>query len=223
MSISSGERIEGFSDRLRNISHLGAEQNPLVDRHAGPAPERSTAAAEQNPLVDRHADPAPERSSAAATLTRRQVFFRFSTRQSMFLLVTLSMCFAVNRHNHFDDFIFLLALVVNPYSVIILMFVILPAWAIWMRARAGRNPFPSGRSIPDGHVRGDSSGSREDVLTELLRSISRIVSEQCPWRRDSCSVLARWPALRSWIPNPPRGVRLDDRPRHLRRRHIGKP
>jgi hypothetical protein len=162
MSISSGERIERFSDGLRNISHLAAEQNPLVDRQA---------------------DPAPERCTAAATLTRRQVFFRFSTRQSMFLLVTLSICFAVNRHNHFDDFIFLLALVVNPYSVIILMFVILSAWAIWMRARAGRDPFPSGRPIPDGRVRGDSSGSREVVLTELLKSISRIVSEQCPWRR----------------------------------------
>jgi hypothetical protein len=182
MSISSGERIERFSDRLRNISHLGAEQNPLVDRQAGPAPEQSTTA-EQDPLVDRQADPAPERSTAAATLTRRQVFFRFSTRQSMFLLVTLSMSFAVNRHNHFDDFIFLFTLVVNPYSVIILMFVILPAWAIWMRARAGRDPFPSGRPLPDGRVRGDSSGSREAVLTELLKSIARIVSEQCPWRR----------------------------------------
>jgi hypothetical protein len=140
MSISSGERIEGFSDRLRNISQLGPEQNTLVDLHA---------------------DRAPERSSAAAPLTRWQVFFRFSTRQSMFLLVTLSMCFAVNRHNHFDDFIFLLALVVNPYAVIILMFVILPAWAIWMKARAGRNPFLSGRSNPAGLVRGDSSGIRE--------------------------------------------------------------
>ncbi len=183
MSISSGERIERFSDRLRNISHLGAEQNPSVDRQAGPAPEQSTAAAEQNPSVDRQADPAPERSTADATLTRKQVFFRFSTRQAMFLVVMLSMCFAVNRHNRFDDFIFLLALVVNPYSVIILMFVIFPAWAIWMRARAGRDPFPSGRPIPDGRVRGDSSGSREVVLIELLKSIARIVSEQCPWRR----------------------------------------
>ena len=183
MSISAGERIERFSDRLRNISHLGAEQNALVDRQAGSAPERCTTAAEQNALVDRQAGPAPERCTAAATLTRRQVFFRFSTRQSMFLLVTLSMCFAVNRHNHFDDFIFLLGLVVNPYSVIILMFVIPSAWAIWMRARAGRDPCPSGRPIPDGRVRGDSSGSRKVVLTELLKSISRIVSEQCPWRR----------------------------------------
>ena len=91
MSISSGERIERFPAACCNISHLAAEQNPLVDRQA---------------------DPARERSAAAATLTRRQVFFRFSTRQCMFLLVTLSMCFAVNRHNHFDDFIFLLALVV---------------------------------------------------------------------------------------------------------------
>ena len=162
MSISSGERIGRFSDRLRNIGQLVAEQNPLVDRQA---------------------DAAPERSEAATTLTRRQVFFRFSTRQSMFLLVTLSMCFAVNRHNHFDDFIFLLALVVNPYSVIILMFVIVPAWAIWMRVRAGRNPIPSGRPIPDGRFWSDSSGSREVALTELLKSISRIVSEQCPWRR----------------------------------------
>ena len=101
----------------------------------------------------------------------------------MFLLVTLSICFAANRHNHFDDLIFLLALLVNPYSVIILMLVILSAWAIWMRARAGGDPFPPGRPIPDGRVRGDSSGSREVVLTELLKSISPIVSEQCPWRR----------------------------------------
>jgi hypothetical protein len=161
MSISSGERIERFSGRLRNIGHLAEDQIPLVDRQA---------------------DPAPERSTAAATLTRRQIFFRFSTRQSMFLLVTLSVCFAVNRHNHFDDFIFLLALVVKPYSVIILMFVILSGWAIWMRARARGSPFPPSRPIPNSRVRGDSSGSREDVLFEILKSISRIVSEQCPWR-----------------------------------------
>jgi hypothetical protein len=145
MSISSGERIEGFSERLRNISHLGAEQNPLVDRHAGPAPERSSSAAEQNPLVDRHADPAAERSSAGATLTRWQVFFRFSTRQSMFLLFTLSICFAVNRHNHFDDFIFLLALVVNPYSVIILTILVgIGGWAV------GRYVTPAGQTEPTG-------------------------------------------------------------------------
>jgi hypothetical protein len=101
----------------------------------------------------------------------------------MFLVITLSICFAVNRHNHFDDFVFLLSLVVNPYSVVILMFVSLLAWAIWMSARAGGDPFPSGRPIPDGRVRDDSSGSREDVLSERLKSISRLVSEQCHWRR----------------------------------------
>ena len=113
----------------------------------------------------------------------RQVFFRFSTRQSMFLLVTLSICFAVNRHNHFDDFIFLLALVVHPYSVIILMFVILPAWAIWMKVRPGRDPSFSCRPIPNGRVWGGSFASREVAIIELLKSISRVVSEQCPWRR----------------------------------------
>jgi hypothetical protein len=95
--------------------------------------------------VDRQADPAPERSTAAATLTRRQVFFRFSTRQSMFLLVTLSICFAFNRHNHFDDFIFLLALVVNPYSVIILTILVgIGGWAV------GRYVTPAGQTEPTG-------------------------------------------------------------------------
>ena len=121
MSISSVERIERLSDGLRDISQLAAEQNPLLDRQA---------------------DPVPERSKVSATLSRRQVFFRFSTRQSMLLLVTLSICFAVNRDNHFDDFIFVLFQVVNPYSVFILTFVILSAWAIWMRGlRATRSLF----------------------------------------------------------------------------------
>jgi hypothetical protein len=162
MSISSGERIKRVSDSLRNISHLAAEQNPSVDRDA---------------------DPAPKRSAAVSALSGRQVFFRFSTRQFMFLLVTLSICFAVNRHNHFDDFIFLLALVVHPYSVIILMFVILPAWAIWMKVRPGRDPAFSCRPIPNGRVWGGSFASREVAIIELLKSISRAVSEQCPWRR----------------------------------------
>jgi hypothetical protein len=174
--MSAGKRIERFSERLRIISHLAAEQNPLLDRQG---------------------DLARNRSVAAAAPSRRQVFFRFSTRQSMLLVITLSICFAVNRHNHLDDFLFLLSFVVNPYSVT-LMSVILLAWVIGKSARPGRDRLPSGRPIPDGRVPGDSSGSREDVLSERLRSLSRLVSEQrhprgAPAERNSA------------IPNKPPG------------------
>jgi hypothetical protein len=98
--MSAGKRIEKFSDRLHAISQLAAEQGSSLDRQT---------------------DPAQHRSVAAPGLTRWQVFFRFSTRQCMFLIITLSMCFAVNRNNHIDDLIFLFSMIFNPIFILYLI------------------------------------------------------------------------------------------------------
>src|SRR5690349_12965560 len=89
------------SDRLRNISRLVAEQDPApgsrVDPPRGPA-------------------------LPADRLAWWRAFLRFSTRQFMVLLVTLSICIAVNRHNHIGDlgldFGFVYGLVTDPLALV---------------------------------------------------------------------------------------------------------
>ena len=78
----AGKRIEKSSDRIRAIFRLAAEQDFLLDNQ--------TDLARQRPI-------------AASGLTKWQVFLRFSTRQSTLLIITLSVCFAINRNSQIDD------------------------------------------------------------------------------------------------------------------------
>jgi hypothetical protein len=152
----AGRRIERFSDRLRVISRLAAEQDSLLDN--------------QN-------DPARQPPSAVPGLTKGHVFFRFSSRQCMLLIITLSVCFAVNRNNRIADFLFLISLIINEYSIYLIYSVIV-ALAIGKMARPGYEPSPSSRLTKDGRDSGCSSGSRADVFSVRLRSISGLVREQ---------------------------------------------
>jgi hypothetical protein len=127
-------------------------------------------------LLDDQTNRVQHRSVAAGGLTRRHVFFRFSTRQCMVLIITLSVCFAVNRKNYIDDFIYVMSIFIKA---------ILPVWTppilylVFQKAsRPGRNAFRPGRSMEDGHDPRFCSGSRADAMVGRLRSIARLVSEQ---------------------------------------------
>jgi hypothetical protein len=148
--------MRNFSDRLRAIAHLAAEQDSSLDSQTGTA---------------RHG------SVAAPGLTKRQVFFRFSTRQSMLLIIILSIFLAVNRDNRIDDFLFVISFVFNRYCFMLIIIAALVS-TIAKAARQGRNPCPSGRSIHGGRDPGDSWSRRAAALAGRLRLISRLVSEQ---------------------------------------------
>jgi len=150
-----GKRIETFSDRLRAISRLAAEQGPLLNDQTNPARQRTVA---------------------GPGLTWRQVFFRFSTRQAMVLIITLSSYFAANRNNRIDDVMYLIQILDLPMFILIIITILF--LVIRKASRPGRNAFPSGRPTQDGRDSGFFSGSRADVLTGRLRSFSRLVSEQ---------------------------------------------
>ena len=152
----AGKRIERIPDRLRAVSRLAAEQDCSLDNQT---------------------DPARQRPIAAAGLTTRQVFFRFSTRQSMLLVITLSVCFAVNRNNRSDDLLFIVFLIFNKYTMMLTCSVVV-ALAIGKMARSGDVLSPSGRRVQEGRDSGCSWGSRADTLSVRLRSISRLVREQ---------------------------------------------
>lgn len=64
----------------------------------------------------------------------RRDFFRYSNRQFMLLICTLSVCFAVNRQNHIDDFIFALKFAPGRMA----FWIVLPLVVLLLMARAIR-------------------------------------------------------------------------------------
>ena len=113
MSELPGDRSDLFLGRLRDISRLASEQE-LSHQNSTDSP--------------RHQSVPNER------LTTRRDFFRYSNRQCMILISTLSLCFAVNRHNHVDDLLFVLKSIMSPTFLWILLIPV----ALLIMARAYR-------------------------------------------------------------------------------------
>lgn len=66
-------------------------------------------------------DSTQHRSTSAEPWITRRDFFRYSNRQFMVLIITLSLCFAVNRHNNVDDLVFVLRFMMSPTFLWILL------------------------------------------------------------------------------------------------------
>ncbi|SIO45076.1 hypothetical protein SAMN05444166_4832 [Singulisphaera sp. GP187] len=89
--------------------------------------DRSQLTEENDPALSPLLDP----SNQAGQKTTRRDFFRYSNRQFMILISTLSLCFAVNRHNNIDDLIFILGFIMSPtflWGLLILLALLFMVW-----------------------------------------------------------------------------------------------
>jgi hypothetical protein len=116
------------------LDRLSGRSSASSDRLSDPLRDTSTCATEQDQSHQNSTVPLPHQSTPTERLTARRDFFRYSNRQFMILIITLSLCFAANRHNQVDDLVFLLRSVVSPTFLLTMMTLV----AVLLSARAHR-------------------------------------------------------------------------------------